>query len=166
MPLDEIGHMSVAVTGCLIGGNGQMTNGGCCPLGHIANCRAGTELVFDGEEPGCFRCRKTDLFLIPSGECGGSERRSMHRDAELFGKLGSAAGMVGMVVGQKDASDAGETEPSGFDVAEEPVGISHHTADSAIDQGQLVPAVEQVDVAVKGRGEIEPEHPAADYRYL
>jgi hypothetical protein len=81
-------------------------------------------------------------------------------------ELGGSSSVIGVVMGQKDARDAGQLEAGGFDIAQEPVGVTDHAPDAGVDQSKLISAVEQIDIAVEGSGQIEPEHPAADKRYL
>jgi hypothetical protein len=65
-------------------------------------------------------------------------------------------------VGDEEAADASRVVAVDGDGLEDALGTAGRTANPGVDQGQLVAAVEQVDVAVEWRGHVEPEDTAAD----
>jgi len=100
------------------------------------------------------------------GVVGSLERRSRRgrdrdRDAEAFAVARGPAGVVGVVVGQEQLPDPPRVEAGGPHVGEHalhPFGRSH----PAVDERELVPAVEEVRVGVEVGGDPEAgERPSA-----
>ena len=67
-----------------------------------------------------------------------------------------------MKMGEEKLRDARRIVAIGDDGVMNQLGVAHRAAGPGVDQRQLIAAVEQIDMAIGGRGEIETEAAAAD----
>ena len=118
------------------------------------------EVVIEWIDPSLFGYIDAHRFLVSTAKAVGDDSRDMdRRRVEQLAEPRGAPRVIAMTVGEDQMADASRVESILLDVGDDRLG-PHPGAD--VDQGKLVPTVQQVDVAVEGVREVETVAARAD----